>query len=250
MAGKQQLISSFEESLNVVANYKGHIFVNQVRPILLCNLDNGRVGYFLDNHAGAVPDNYVWRVSRIFEQTHPFIQRIQHDRCCEDWGILFANLRDIAFALLRKKKACYIEDKEQLAHDVAATASAKILKIQFPYDTSFLAWTYKFVEHAFLQEMRDRFTSDRNRSLEVPLLSELLEVLAHPTYEHPEIKIIRIEELKAAIRRLAPRRQRVIYYRYKKDLNSKEIASLMHITANAVNQLHFKAIQQLRDSLR
>ena len=63
-----QFERELETILNIVAQQRDIRFAANLRPILLANLERGRIDFYLNRHAQAELDEYVWRVVGYYDR--------------------------------------------------------------------------------------------------------------------------------------------------------------------------------------
>ena len=97
-----QIESELEQILNAVAAERGPQFAAPLRPILLANLERGRIHFYLDGHAPAQLRDYVWRVADHYARLSPYLHQLQQARSTQAWEALLPQLQYRATAILRQ----------------------------------------------------------------------------------------------------------------------------------------------------
>lgn len=76
MTNDKHLEAELEQALELVAKQRGQRLATAIRPILLANLERGRVYYYLNGHTSAQVQEYVWRVADIYERLNSYIYHL------------------------------------------------------------------------------------------------------------------------------------------------------------------------------
>lgn len=240
MAPHSQIERELEKILADVAPQRGVHFTATLRPILLANLERGRIDFYLDHHAQAELHEYVWRVIEYYDRLSPYLRKIQQTKSSEVWEPLLQLLSKWAYRILQRI-ADLSTNLGQLAAECAATAAGKILTAHFPYDTEFEPWAYVLVRNVCHQQLRHE-----NRDLDPIDDEQIMQIPDLATTDLAQVRELR-QELLAAIEQLASvARQQVIVLHYFQGQSLPEIATLLGKTISAIYKLHFDALTELR----
>lgn len=130
------------------------------------------------------------------------------------------------------------------AEDIAAETFARSLRDLDGFKwrgAGFEAWLFRIASNLVVDRVR---LATRERGREPEADAEL----GPPSFS-PEDVFVRVEtsiELQALLVQLAPDQREVLLLRFAAGLNSAEVGRIMGKTANAIRQLQFRALAQLR----
>jgi RNA polymerase sigma factor (sigma-70 family) len=134
------------------------------------------------------------------------------------------------------------------AEDVAAATFAKIVAElgRFRWKGGgFEPWLFRIAYNVIVDHVR-------SRSREAPSAGDL-GLGEYPDDHTPESKVIEFEmadELRVVLDRLVPEQREVLVLRFAAGLASNEIARVMKKNPNAVRQLQFRALRNLRHMMQ
>ena len=240
VAQSDQFERELETTLDVVAKQLGVRFATNLRPILLANLERGRIEFYLHGHAQAQLYDYVWRVAAYYDRLSPYLRKIQKTKSPDVWEPLLEDLRKWARGILQRTPGLSI-DPNQISLEYAAMAAEKILTAYFPYDTEFAPWAYVLVRNVCRQQLRrdNREVSpiDDDRITQLPDLRHGDEARLR---ELRQELVVALEQLSSAARR------QLIVLHYFQGFTLPEIADKLGKTISATYKLHFDALAELR----
>jgi len=235
-----QFERELETTLDVVAKQRGVRFATNLRPILLANLERGRIEFYLNGHAQAQLYDYVGRVADYYDRLSPYLRKIQKTKSQDVWEPLLADLRKWARGILQRTPGLSI-DPNQLALEYAAMAAEKILTAYFPYDTEFAPWAYVLVRNVCRQQLRhDNKESSSTDDDQIAQLPDL----RHD--DEARLRELRQELLAAATRLSSDARRQLIVLHYFQGYSLPEIAARLNKTLAATYKLHFDTLAELR----
>ncbi|MBI5567770.1 MAG: RNA polymerase sigma factor [Chloroflexi bacterium] len=235
-----QIESNLEQILTTVAARRGVPFAANLRPILLANLERGRIDFYLNNHAQAQLHEYVWRVADYYVRLSPYLRTLQQTKSPDVWEPLLQTLRQWASTLLRHTPGL-AGDPDQLSPEYAAAAAEKLLTAYFPYDTEFDPWAYVLVRNVCRQLLR------RERPPIDPIDDD--QVAQLPDLRHADVERARDlrRELLGVIEQLSSdARRQLIVLHYFQGYSLPDIAARLGKTMSAIYKLHFDALAELR----
>jgi RNA polymerase sigma factor (sigma-70 family) len=235
-----QIESNLEQILKTVAAQRGAHFAANLRPILLANLERGRIDFYLNDHAQAQLHEYVWRVADYHARLSPYLHKLQQTKSPEVWEPLLQTLRKWAGSILLHTPGL-ASNPDQLSPEYAAAAAEKILTAYFPYDTEFDPWAYVLVRNICRQLLR------RERSQVDPIDDDRIVQL--PDLSHADVERVRDlrRELLAVIEQLSSdARRQLIVLHYFQGYSLPDIAARLGKTMSAIYKLHFDALAELR----
>jgi RNA polymerase sigma factor (sigma-70 family) len=235
-----QIESNLEQILTTVAAQRGVSFAASLRPILLANLERGRIDFYLNDHAQAQLHEYVWRVADCYARLSPYLHTLQQTKSPEVWEPLLQTLRKWAGAILLHTPGL-AGDLDQLSAEYASAAAEKILTAYFPYDTEFDPWAYVLVRNVCRQLLR------RERLPIEPIDDD--QVAQLPDLRHADVERVRDlrRDLLAAIEQLSSdARRQLIVLHYFQGYSLPDIAARLGKTMPAIYKLHFDALAELR----
>ena len=237
-----------DEALKAFAESKGEILARQIKPILLTNLDRGRVENFIQGDPGRIRE-YVHCVADGFSALHPYLHELQKEQSHTAWEPLYKRMLTWAYNYLLRKGFAGDQNTLDLATGCAADAAIILLDAHFPYDTEFDPWAHIIVQNACRKFMyRNQKKSMVPEDKKVELEDELID----PDTPLPEISALQQqsgEELSKAMDQLTEARRAVVHAIYFDDLSPEQIARRLDKTIGAVYTLHFHALEDLRKIL-
>ncbi|MCA9950133.1 MAG: sigma-70 family RNA polymerase sigma factor [Anaerolineales bacterium] len=244
----QKFEPQIEQALMVVALQKGVRFSREIRPIILANLDKGRVQFFLDKSEDYQVEDYVWHVAVHYEQWQPYLHQLQVMGDAVAWDSLYIKLQKWAYNhLLRKNFPGSLETRFQDAVDCAGMAAGRLLNARFPYDTAFDPWAHTLLQFVIAKHINKEYKKLNEQIVELDAFEGWTELFVDPkTLDAAQLFDYR-QELLAAIDQLTSEaRKEVIWRHYFEGRSLKEIASIMDKSPGAVHKLHFDALKALR----
>jgi RNA polymerase sigma factor, sigma-70 family len=238
-----------EESLNHLAASKGKDISNELKPILLKNLSNGRAQTYIENNFAHL-DEYLNLLFEKFNRWHNYIHKVQDQRDPLVWNQLFPQLITFAYAFFIRKGFDSGSNTYDYAQESATNAATALLNANFPYDIDFDPWAHRIVQIHCLRFMRDEM---RKREIPADNLIELSDEIETNQDEQDALQPMLEAELQAAIaaalEQLPQARQDVIRWRYFDQLSYDEIASRMGKSLDAVYGLQFNALREMQKIL-
>lgn len=235
-----QIESELEQILKELAAKRGPRFAAQLRPILLANLERGRIQFYLDGHAQAQLREYVWRVADHHDRLSPYLHQLQQARSTQAWEALLPQLQHWTTAILRQT-ADLSGNIDQLSPEYAAAAAEKILTAYFPYDTEFEPWAYVLVRNVCRQHLRrEHLTVELLDDEQAQQLPDLAQADQSRVQDLRHALLAAIEQLSSEARR------QLIVLHYFQGYALGEIAARLGKTMTAVYKLHFDALAELR----
>jgi len=244
----ETLHDQLEQALRQLAEIRGDELARQIKPILLANLDRGRIHRFLEGEADHV-QSYVWRVADGFSDLHAYLHQLQAERDPEAWTPLYTRMQTWAYNFFLRKNFAADDHTCEIAIECASEAAIHLLHAHFPYDTDFDPWA-----HILVQNACRKFIHKSLRKSAVPQEKqvELEDDLADRNDPPLEAQMLMAElgaELDAALAQLSEARRSVIRMCYFDGLGMEEIAQKLGKSAGAVYSLHFNALGDLRKIL-
>ncbi|HKJ38168.1 MAG TPA: sigma-70 family RNA polymerase sigma factor [Anaerolineales bacterium] len=237
-----------EAALGSLAEEKGGDIARQVKPILLANLDRGRLKSFADGSPERVRA-YIWLVADKYSELNPYLHQLQTEQSRESWEPLFERIQTWAYNFFLRKNFAADDHTREIAIECATEAAIILLKAHFPYDTEFAPWA-----HVITQNTCRKFIHKAFKKSVVPedKKIELEDSLANPHELLVETMALQQEagdELMEALEQLSEARRTVIQSIYLDEIEPDEIAKKMKKTVGAVYSLHFNALNDLRKIL-
>lgn len=242
-----ELKTAIEQALESLSKQLGTELIMNIRPILMTNLDRGRLQHFMEGDVSRI-SSYVLRVAEKFQVLSTFIHQVQVEGTDEIWDPLIHKMQNWALRFLIRKGYQDNINTQENAKECANDAARNLLGAYFPYDTEFEPWARVIVHFACLKFIR----SDLNQA---PVIDEGLDVL-EDTLESTNDPAAKNgigdneSDLLKAVSQLSGARRDVIELRYFQGLTLPEIAEKMGKTVRAIYSLQFYALQDLRKILR
>jgi RNA polymerase sigma factor (sigma-70 family) len=244
----ETLHHQLEQALERLAETRGDELARQVKPILLANLDRGRIQRFLDGNPDQI-QAYVWQVADSFSTLHAYLQKLQTKRDPEAWSPLYERMQTWAYNFFLRKNFAADDRTREIAIECANEAAMQLLNSHFPYDTDFDPWA-----HILVQNTSRKFIHNSLKKSIVPQekqvdLEDDLADLNDPSLEAQMLMTELGVELDSALAQLSEARRDVIRMLYFDGMEMEEIAQKLGKSVGAVYSLHFNALGDLRKIL-
>jgi RNA polymerase sigma factor (sigma-70 family) len=237
-----------EEALRALAGARGDELARQIKPILLANLDRGRVHKFTEGEANRIRA-YVWRVADGFSSLQARLRQLQIKRDPEAWAPLYERMQTWAYNFLVRKNFAAGDHTREIAIECAHEAAISLVNSHFPYDTGFDPWAHILVQNAcrkFIHRSLKKSVVPEARQVELEDdLVDPHDLLLEPQMLRRELD----EELESALAQLPEARRNVIQMIYFDELEPQEIAQKLGKSVGAVYSLQFNALRDLRKIL-
>ena len=239
---REQIQHELEKALKDLAESKGDVLVRQIRPILLANLERGRVERFLEGRLDLIAA-YVACVAEEFTALHGRLHQLQHERSAEVWAPLYERMQTWAYNFFLRKGFSADVQTQEIAGECASEAAVNLLGAYFPYDNDFDAWAHIIVQNACRKYIERAFKKSAVPGDQIVDLDDnLVGVNDRLTGELEE-------ELMDALYQLTEARRAVIQYIYLEDLPAEEVARKLGKSVGAVYSLQFHGLEDLRKIL-
>lgn len=244
----ETLHHQLEQALERLAETRGDELARQIKPILLANLDRGRIHRFLDGKSDGV-QSYVLRVADIFSAQQTYLHQLQNERNPEVWQPLYERMQTWAYNFFLRKNFAADDRTREIAIECAAEAAMQLLNSHFPYDTDFDPWAHILVQNTcrkFIHNSLKKSIVPQDKQVE---LEDELKDLSDPPLE---VRMLMTElgaELESALAQLSEARRNVIRMLYFDEMDLEEIAQKLGKSVGAVYSLHFNALGDLRKIL-
>jgi RNA polymerase sigma factor (sigma-70 family) len=244
----ETLHHQLEQALKQLAETRGDELARQIKPILLANLERGRIDRFLEGQADLIQP-YVWRVADGFANLHAYLHQLQTKRESEVWKPLYERMQTWAYNFFLRKNFAAGDHTREIAIECASEAAIHLLNAHFPYDTDFDPWAHILVQNAcrkFIHKSLKKSAVPQEKQV------ELEDDLVEPNDPLLETQMLLKElgtELESALAQLSEARRNVIRMLYFDELEPEEIAKKLGKSAGAVYSLHFNALGDLRKIL-
>jgi RNA polymerase sigma factor (sigma-70 family) len=249
---RESLLTALQQAIQQVAEQKGEPFARSIAPIIMTNLDKGRVHHFLDGQANNQPEAYVWRVCEFYEKYQPYLTQIQGEQDPTLWLSLYNQLKQWSYnSLVNENFSAPPDQKLQLAADCATMAAGRLLIARFPYDTDFDPWAYVLVQNVTRSYLHKEYKASREEAEHLQPVDdwEEWEALLPPHFfaqsqqDETELR----QALLSVIDQLASdARKQLILLHYFEGLPLAQIAGELGRSENAVHKLHHDALKNLR----
>ena len=236
-----------EDSLKALAETQGAGLARQIRPILLTNLDRGRIQ--AGQGAAGNIRAYVERVAENFITLNPYLRQLQVEQSHEVWEPLYKQMQTWAYNYFVRKGFSAGANTREVAIECATDAAVNLLRAYFPYDAEFDAWAYMIVQNACLKYIR--------KNLRQSLVPEAMKVQLNDELPDPDVSLLELgalqsefgAELEEALSQLSEARRDVIKFAFFDELKPDEIAQRMGKTVGAIYTLQFHGLHDLRKIL-
>lgn len=240
--------SMLGEALQILTESAGAALACQIKPILLANLDRGRVQTFLDGDPDRLQE-YVRCVAENFVSHHAYLHALQSERNQEVWEPLYERMQTWAYNYFLRKNFAADQNTLDIAAECASEAAVTLLGAHFPYDTEFDPWAHTLVQNACRKYIQ--------RNLKKSLIPEtqkveLDEELIDPSLSLLEINTLQKEfgaELSQALDQLTEARRTVLQLLFFEEISPSEVAEKLDKSVGAVYTLQFHALEDLRKIL-
>jgi len=239
---REQIQHELEKALESLAESKGDGLVRQIRPILLANLERGRVERFLEGSLDRMPAYVAW-VAEEFSALHGYLHQLQHERSAEVWTPLYERMQTWAYNFFLRKGFSAGMQTQEIAGECASEAAVNLLHAYFPYDNDFDAWAHIIVQNACRKYIERAFKKSAVPDGQIVDLDDNL-VGANDLLTG-ELG----EELVNALAQLTKARREVIQHLYLDELPAEEVARKLGKSVGAIYSLQFHALEDLRKIL-
>lgn len=237
-----------EDALKALAGSNGGSLARQIKPVLLANLDRGRIQGSTDGDPNRL-QVYVWRVAEIFTALNPYLHQLQTEQSYEAWEPLYERMQTWAYNFFLRKGFLADENTREIAIECASDAAANLLSAHFPYDTEFDAWAHIIVQNAGRKYIRKNL---KKSMVPEDKKVELDDDLPDPYTPLLELSALQKEfgqELAKALEQLTEARRTVIQAIYLDELEPEEVARRMGKSVGAIYGLQFHGLEDLRKIL-
>jgi len=244
----ETLHHQLEQALERLAEVRGDELALQIKPILLANLDRGRIHRFLEGNPDQV-QSYVWHVADGFSALHGYLHQLQTEQDSEAWHPLYERMQTWAYNFFLRKNFAADGNTREIAIECATEAAIHLLNSHFPYDTDFDPWA-----HILVQNTCRKFIRHSLKKSAVPQEKQvdLEDDLANLNDLSLEVRMVITErgaELEVVLAQLSEARRNVIRMLYFDGMDLEEIAQTLGKSTGAVYSLHFNALGDLRKIL-
>jgi RNA polymerase sigma factor (sigma-70 family) len=244
---KAEIQRQLVAALNALAETQGEALARQIRPILLANLDRGRLEAG-QRQPGGIPA-YVRRVAENFITLNPYLRRLQVEQSPEVWEPLYEQMQTWAYNYFLRKGFDAGESTRDIAIEAATDAATFLLTAYFPYDTEFKPWAYITVQHACQKYIQRALRkSVVPEEMKVELEDELTDGNG-PLLEPGDLQSEFGDELEDALSQLSEARRAVIRLIFFDELKPDEVAQRLGKSVSAIYTLQFHGLRDLRKIL-
>lgn len=242
------LAEAIQRAIQIIGIEKGDHWVRAITPVVLTNLDSGRVHYFLDKQSHHRPFDYVRCVAEKYGQWHDYLFQLQEERCAELWYPLYKKLQRWAYHYLNRKNFPHNgRDRFRHAVDCATEAATRLLHARFPYDIDFDPWLSVLLQNVIRKHIDREYKEMAKNPLSLDDGEEWQNILPALTSAPNTDKFALRFDLLAAVDQLASEaRKEIILLHYFEGYSLPQIASKLDKSDNAVYKLHFDALSNLR----
>lgn len=244
----ETLHHQLEQALERLAEIRGDELARRIKPILLANLDRGRIHRFLDGKPERT-QSYVWQVADGFSTLHVYLHQLQHERDPEAWQPLYERMQTWAYNFFLRKNFAADDHTREIAIECATEAAIHLLNSHFPYDTDFDPWAHILVQNTcrkFIQTSLKKSVVPQEKQVD---LEDDLADLNDPPLEAQMLMTELGAELESALAQLSEARRSVVRMLYFDGMDLEEIAEKLGKSTGAVYSLHFNALGDLRKIL-
>jgi RNA polymerase sigma-70 factor, ECF subfamily len=130
---------------------------------------------------------------------------------------------------------------EELTQEVFLAALAGLHDLRAEDETAFLAWLFQVARYKLADHLRRRY---RRPTSPLEAAEEVVDARRLPQDEAEASEERR--ELRQALEQLTPEQREVVLYKYVLEYDNERTALLLGKNANAVNQLHHRALGRLQ----
>lgn len=239
----EPLLSALDAALASLSDRRGEALARSIRPVLLANLDRGRIGSFTGGDLQRLPE-YVDRVADSYARQHLFIEALQKERAGRVWEPLFARMVKWAYAYFIRKNFYPSKETQETANQCATEAAIAMLDAHFPYDTDFDPWAHVIVINLCLKHVRRQTQKTTIPDQDLAGLEEA--VGAAGDLSSFDLRLSDRLALSEAMAQLTESRRRLLEWLYFEGLSPGEVAERTGKRLNAVYSQHFNALADLR----
>jgi RNA polymerase sigma factor (sigma-70 family) len=245
----EEFKAEIERILKSLAEEKGEEIAGMIKPIILTNLERGRIHGFAEGDLHRIGE-YIQRVTYLYLNLQPYLHQLQFEKENELWGPLFEKMRSWAYYFLVRKSFTANKATQDIASECATEAAINMLRAYFPYDTDFDPWA-----HVIVQNTCRKYIHSRMKKSAIPedsivdVEDEVLELSDPPVDNRHGSGDEAEENLLKALEKLSNLRRQVIELIYFEELSHKEAAQKMGKSLGAIYSLQFNALQDLRKIL-
>jgi len=244
----EEFKAEIEKVLESLKQEKGEEIVRMVKPILLTNLDRGRIQLFVDSQVSRVRE-YAWQVARNYPELNPYLHQLQSEKVSNVWEPLFERMRTWAYNFLVRKGFKADETTQDIANECATEAAVNILGAYFPYDTEFDPWAHVIVQNACRKFIRKGMKKSAIPEESIVDIDDEMVSLVDPPIENRGGAEEPVTDLKEALSYLSNSRRQVLELIYFEGLSPEEAARKMKKSIGAIYSLQFNALVDLRKIL-
>ena len=237
-----------EEPLQALAESNGGSLAHQIKPILLANLDRGRIQGSMDGDPGRIQE-YVRRVAETFTALNPYLRQLQIDQSQEAWEPLYERMQTWAYNFFLRKGFTADENTREIAIECASDAALNLLSAHFPYDTEFDPWAHVLVQNACRKYIHKNLKKSMVPDDKKVELDDELPDPSAPLLEFSALQKEFGEEMAHALDQLTEARRAVIHAIYFEELKPEEVAVRLGKSVGAIYGLQFHALEDLRKIL-
>jgi RNA polymerase sigma-70 factor (ECF subfamily) len=133
-----------------------------------------------------------------------------------------------------------VEEAEELTQEVFLAAMSGIAGLRAQDETALLGWLFQIARHKLADHLRERYrrsTSPVDDAVDLAACDPLPAELAEAAEERAE--------LREALALLTPEQREVVVLKHALGYTNERVARIMGKNANAVNQLHHRALASL-----
>ena len=246
-----ELAEEIQHAIETIGIERSRHLARTIAPVVMTNLELGRVHYFLDKQSYLGPVDYVWLVVEKHEKWHDYLVQIQEVRDHALWLPLYEKLQRWAFHYLSRKNFPQNgRTHTQHALDCATEAATRLLHARFPYDVDFDPWLSVLVQNVVRKHIEKEYRDGDKNPLSLDDSQVRPTVFTALALAPGNEKLALRLDLLAAIEQLAsPARQQIILLHYFEGYSLSQIASKLEKSENAVYKLHYDALKNLRKIL-
>ncbi|MCB2160557.1 sigma-70 family RNA polymerase sigma factor [bacterium] len=237
------------------------IFINCLQPhgfqgeeldylmaILMENHQSGRMEKVLNaNHEMSV-EEYIVAVIKYYQLYGKLVSDLLIEYADSAWQELARKLKAYATKFLYRNNFPKGNFTKELAHDLAIKSAIKLQSAHYPYDVDFHAWLSVFAANNFKKQLRYRNLHQKALD-DSASIDSMVVIPDEMTVSFEDLSINNID-LWNAVQRLNEARKSVILLKYFSGLDYQEIADKLDKNVNAVYNLHFQALADLRDLMK
>lgn len=241
---EDELGAALRQALDEFAEERGQDAATAIQPIIFTSLQKGRVAKFLNQNSHITPRGYVWRVAGYYQKLHRYLYELQEMRSAKVWKPLYPKILTLAYRYFLRKGYPPRQTTRERADECAHEAIICIITAHFPYDVDFMPWMCTLLRNVCRNSMNPPPPHIDQDISEIHYL--LSEHDSERFYRDERLRVLRDTLLKL-IEELPLARQQVILLHYFEGKSFEEIAKILKKTVNAVYQLHFYALRDLKN---